>query len=365
MSPVRLTALPSAWRRGLASGLAENWLRENYSYLMVVILVLLISNEFYSFGAYLPDWDWLFISGWITFLLTFKATFLLPEKVDDVLRSLATSRVLQDDENKLGDFKQGLHRSARNVAWAGGVIVAAVLVLGWVLAKRAALPSYFLTVLVEALGAFLVGSFVGRAVTYSRLGQDLKRQGFAINVNPEHLDGVAGLRPVGRLYFFQSALVAVPAIFFAVWWFLIPLFGERYSGWREVYAGFFAFVLLCEFLAFFSPLWFFHRVMDEEKQRLLIEAAQISEQVARVQKQARDSVNESDIAQLEGKLGRLTKRYRAIVGMPTWPVDKPIRRRFALKNLFLFVPVIAQVLSAPSAWQNFFENLHKIFSGQG
>ncbi len=365
MLSVRFTALPSPWTRALTFRAAENWLRRHYLLVTVVTLILLILNEFYAFGTYLPAWDWLFVSGWITFLLTYKATFLLPDKVDEVLSRLAASRVLDDSDNELGDFKRGLHESARRAAWVGGVIVAAALALGWIVAKRGALPFYFLTVLLEVAVAFLAGSFIGRAVSYSRLGQRLKNEGFSINVDPEHLDGVAGLRPIGRLYFFQSVVVAVPGAFLAVWWFLIPLFGERYSAWRDVYAGLLVFVVFCEVLAFFSPMWSFHRVMSGKKAQLLIEADQISEQATGIQKQLRGSANEGTTAQLEDQLARMTKRYQAIVEMPTWPVDKRIQRRFALNNLILFIPVIAQLLGAPSSWQHFLENLQKALSGQG
>ena len=362
---VRFTALPSPWTGVLAFRAAENWLRRHYLHVTVATLILLILNEFYAFGTYPPDWDWLFVSGWITFLLTLKATFLLPDKVDEVLKRLAVSQVLDDRNNELGDFKQGLHESARGAARVGGVIVAATLALGWIVAKRGALPLYFLTVLLEVVGAFLAGSFIGRAVSYSRLGRRLKNEGFSINVDPEHLDGVAGLRPIGRLYFFQSGLVAVPGAFLAVWWFLIPSFGERYSAWRDVYAGLLVFVVVCEALAFFWPMWSFHRIMSDGKARLLIEADQISEKAAGIQKQLRGSTGEEATAQLEDQLERMTKRYQAIVDMPTWPVDKRIQRRFALNNIILFIPVIAQLLGTPGSWQHFLENLQKALSGQG
>ncbi len=307
----------------------------------------------------------MFVSGWITFLLTFKATFLLPDKVDEVLSRLAASNVLDDSSNELGDFKQGLHESAHDAARMGGVINIAVLTLGWILAKRGALRFDLLPLLLEVAGAYLVGSFIGRSVSYSRLGQCLKNEGFSINVDPEYLDGVAGLQPVGRLYFFQSALVAVPGAFLAAWWFLIPLFGKRYEHWRDVYAGLLVFVILCEALAFFRPMWTFHLVMSDKKAELLIEADRISDRAASIQKQLRGSVDEGVTAQLEDQLGRMTQRYQAIVEMPTWPVDKRIKQRFALNNLMLFIPVFAQLLGAPSSWQHFLENLQKSLSGSG
>lgn len=354
---VRLVALPSPQKRALAFRAAENWLRRHYFYVAIATLVLLIVEEIYAFGTHLRAWNWLYVSGWIVFLVTFKATFLLPDRVDEALSRLAASQVLDDDNNELGDFEKGLHESGRHAARVGGVIIAAALALGWIVAKRSAFPSYFFPMLLEVVGAFLAGSFIGRAVSYSRLGQRLKSKGFSINIDPENLDGVAGLRPIGRLYFFQSALVAVPGAFLAVWWFLIPLFGDRYSAWRAVYAGGLVLVVLCEILAFFSPMWSFHRIMSGAKAQLLTEADHISEQAAKIQKQLRGSVNEEVIAQLEDKLGRMTKRYHAIVEMPTWPVDKRIQRQFALNNLLLFIPVIAQVLGAPSSWQHFLDSL--------
>ena len=97
MLPVRLTAFPSPGTRRLAFGPTENWLRRHYWYIASAVFVLLILNELYAFGAYPQDWDWLFISGWITFLLAFKLTFLLPDKAHEALGRLAASQVLHDD----------------------------------------------------------------------------------------------------------------------------------------------------------------------------------------------------------------------------------------------------------------------------
>jgi len=362
---MRLTESPSLLTRVLAFRPAEDWLRRYYLPLTVVPLALLIFDEFHVFGPHLQRWDWLFVTGWVTFLLTFKATFLLPHKVDAALDRLAASQVLVHDENTLSDFKRDLHESCRRAASIGGIVVAVVLALAWIVAKRGALPSYLLTVLLEVAGAFLAGSFIVRAVTYGRLGQRLKKKKFTIKAEPEHLDGVAGLRPIGRLYFFQSAIIAVAGVFLAAWWLVIPLFGDRYSGWRGVYAGLLVFVVFCEFLTFFAPMWSFHRIMTNAKANLLTEADQISEEVTRIQEQLRTGVDDGLATQLQDKLVRQTNRYNAIVEMPTWPVDKPIRRRFALNNLFLFIPVIAQAVGAPSSWQHLLDTGQKFLSGQG
>ena len=153
MLSMRFTALPSPRPWAPASRAIEKWLRSHYLLVTVITLILLILNEIHIFGTYLPAWDWLFVSGWITFLLTFRVTFWLPDRVDEVLDRLAASQVLTGC-NKLGDFKEELHESARRAARAGGIVVAVTLALGWLAAKRSALPFYFLTVLLEVVGAF-------------------------------------------------------------------------------------------------------------------------------------------------------------------------------------------------------------------
>jgi hypothetical protein len=364
MSGVRFAALSSRVTRPSAFR-ATNWLRTHYVSIAAVILVLLFLNEVNLYGTRVSAWDWLLVSGWITFLLAFKVTFSLPGMVDDVLNRLAASHVLGGGNSELGDFKQQIKDQAQRAARFGGILVAAVIALGWTVATRGALASRLPTVLTEVAGAYLPGTFIGRAISYSRLGQRLKGNGFSINVDPENLDGVAGLRPVGRLYFFQSTLVAVPGAFLAVWWFVIPFYGARYRDWRGVYAGLLVFVVACEVLAFVWPMWSFHRVMKDAKANFLAEADRISEQVSEMQKQLRDSDDEESTARLENRLERMTARYRAIVEMQTWPVDKSVQRRFAVNNLILFVPVVAQVLGAPGSWQDFLANLQKAFSGHG
>jgi integrase len=68
-------------------------------------------------------------------------------------------------------------------------------------------------------------------------------------------------------------IVALPALFLAVWLLLLPL--PRFQGyrdWRTPYASLLALAIACEMLAFFWPLWSFHREMAKQKHVLLREA---------------------------------------------------------------------------------------------
>jgi hypothetical protein len=353
MSGVKPTALPTPRIRWAAFSSVENWLRRNYGVFAAISIVLLILNELHIGGFDLRHWDWFYVAGWVTFLLVFKAGLLLPDKLHQVLSRLTDSHVLSDKQDELGDFEQKLDRSGDRAALVGGVAVAAILAVGWAVVKRAALPHYLSSVILELALAFLAGSVIGRAVSYSTLGRQLRQPRFAIKVNPEHLDGAAGLRPVGGLYFFQSALLAVPALFLAVMWFFLPLVSTDYKIWRDVYAGLLGIIILCEVLAFVSPMWSFHNLMKEKKQELLSDADDISEQVTQVQQELRGNLSGEDQRRLEDRLGRLTQRYYAIVRMVTWPVDTGIRRWFVINNIVLIVPVATQVLSAMNASHHF------------
>jgi hypothetical protein len=349
MSGVKPTALPTPRIQRPAFSSIEDWVRRNYGVFAAISVLLLILNELHV-GGFNPDhWDWFYAAGWVTFLVTFKAGLLLPAKVNQVLSRLADSHVLADQQNELGDFERELHRSGDRAAVVGGAAVSVIVAAGWAVAKRGALAHYWSTVVLELALAFLAGTVIGRAVSYSALGRRLRQPRFVITVNPEHLDGAAGLRPVGGLYFFQSALLAVPAAFLGVMWILLPLYSSDYKIWRHIYAVLLGIIILCEVLAFLSPMWSFHGLMKEKKQALLAEADDISEKVAKIQQQLRGSLTEEGERRLEDRLSRLTQRYRAIVGMFTWPVDARIRRWFVVNNLVLFVPVVTQVYSVLSS----------------
>lgn len=117
----------------------------------------------------------------------------------------------------------------------------------------------------EVIAVIPVGLFLGRACSYGRLGSRLRTLGFAVKPDPAHLDGAAGLRPVGALFFHQATLLAIPAAFLAIWWVLIPLVNLRYLVWRTPYAGLLALVVAIEIAAFVIPMLTFHEIMRERK----------------------------------------------------------------------------------------------------
>ena len=104
----------------------------------------------------------------------------------------------------------------------------------------------------ETYWAYIAGWHLGRMAAYGGLGAALRKAGVSVRAIPGHLDGAAGLKPIGDLFFFQSTVAAIPAIFLAVWLVLIPIWPRDYSGWHALYVPLLALSLVFEMLAFFA-----------------------------------------------------------------------------------------------------------------
>jgi hypothetical protein len=197
---------------------------------------------------------------------------------------------------------------------------------------------------------------------YGRLGSILRRKNIAVKFDPEHVDGVGGLKPVGDYYFYQATIVAIPAMFLAVWVLLIPMWPRDYGHWYEAYLMLLIVTIAIEILAFFVPLTTFHRVILEARQTLHRKADETSLKIQRIHQQITDDQTPPELRkELISKLDALQKRYWAIERMRTWPVHPQVRRRFGINNLLLLIPIandllnraidLKKIISAIAGWQ--------------
>jgi hypothetical protein len=168
-------------------------------------------------------------------------------------------------------------------------------------------------------------------------------------VKPGHIDGAAGLKPIGTFYFTQAMLLAVPAVFLAAWWFLFPLWpGPNYSHWRDPYLGMLLVVLGFEVAAFVMPMWRFHILMRERKDELIACADTLSTKIENLRlSQAHVDTGER-AAHLKEQLAAMEREYWDIERMPTWPVDVATWRQFARTNVVLVLPLITKLVGAES-----------------
>lgn len=342
--------------------LVEYWLQHHFLICLSLMLGLLVLNELQLFGIELSRWDPLLISGAITFLISIRLALHTSQKMEETLTRLINRGSLQLTEEKLKDFKGYLEARADNWAQRAGLITGVAILIAFLVAfgPRAYTEQLPLT-LIEVILAYIAGHYLGRMASYGGLGWLLRKKNFTLKVQPGHLDGAAGLKPVGDLYFFQAMLIAIPALYLAIWWFLIPVVG-RYSYWREPYLGLLAVVLIFELLAFLVPMWSFHQEMQDQKIKLLKEADELSEQVVAVQSELAKAKTDQERNVLKDQLSYMIERYWAIDQMPTWPVDSKVRRRFALNNLALFLPLISQFIQLTATGQNVIEQIQQILT---
>jgi len=328
--------------------LLERLLRRFFVPLGVTVVIAVVADEVAISGFDLNGWDWLWVSGFGTWLMTVYFPLLLPNKLTETLTRLANRGVLTGNDN-LAELLVVLHRKARRSALSGAVTFVTMIVVAWAVAFQYDLEDRELAVILQSIAAVPVGLFAGRAISYGRLSRRLGEAGFTLTPDPDHLDGAAGLRPIGAFYFHQSGLLAIPGAFLAVWWFLIPFFGDRYLHWRAPYAGLLLIIVVCQFLGFILPMRSFHGVMLDRKNQLFQEADELSRRSVRARPDA--AIHE-----------RWVKRYSMIESMATWPTDIKIRRRFELRNFVLLIPVVTQALGVKGI-PGLLESIRRIVSG--
>ena len=193
-----------------------------------------------------------------------------------------------------------------------------------------------------------------------------ERAKIAVEVKPGHIDGCAGLKPIGDFYFYQAMVTALPALFIGIWLLLFPVWTFRdYSYWWESYLGLLLVAVGLEILAFIVPVWSFHRIMSKQKTALLGEADALSLKIAQIASDlASDNANlRRDV--LKDQANYLAKRYQEIEDMPTWPVSTELRTRFTVNNLVLLAPSVIHLAGLDTRWPSVSNALHVISQALG
>ncbi|MCK4600431.1 hypothetical protein KAU37_11555 [Candidatus Bipolaricaulota bacterium] len=158
-----------------------------------------------------------------------------------------------------------------------------------------------------------------------------------------HVVGTAGLRPLGDFFFRQAVLAGMPAAYVAFWLALFP-----YRPVEDITTTVFLILLpifvFIEVIAFVWPMWSFHRVMVRQKRSLVAQADEIARRISTTQAELRNPTNPAQVAELNARLTLDLKLYEEMEDLPTWPLNKQIRRRFAAQNLILVaVPLLGRL----------------------
>ena len=200
---------------------------------------------------------------------------------------------------------------------------------------------------------YVAGSYLGRMAFYGQLGWLLRRRQIEVVLDPWH----GGLRPVGGFYFVQAMVVAIPVAFLAVWLLLIPIWPKNYSHWQEPYLGLLAIVILLEILAFVWPLWSFHTIMVEQKNRWRRDADRLYRAHLGSARALLEPSTAADKEAMKRALEIVDRCYLDVERLPTWPVDLRLRLRFALNNALLAAPLVIDLLHQELEWPRLLEFL--------
>ncbi len=176
----------------------------------------------------------------------------------------------------------------------------------------------------------------------------MKKESVKIMLQPTHVDGVAGLKPIGDFFFYQAMVTAIPAIFLAAWWFLFPIWPREYSHWEDPYIILLSIAILIEILAFLIPIWSFHRIMICEKKKWLEEADRLSNEITAIEHTLESGQSLMQSEQIE----EMKKYYWSIENMAIWPVDIKTKRQFKLNNILMFIPLIGDIAKRSFDWKH-------------
>ncbi len=323
-------------------------------YFLVVVLfgmagVYLIAVEEYMIQGF---WDWLLLSCSLLFFLALRLAAGLPHRTELALTRLARRGTLDLSGTPLREFVRDFH--ARSSRWAvigglGGIGV--TLASLWYLLATGHSWRPFFWILITGV-ASIVSYYAGYAASNGRLGNYIRSSRVTLRAQPGHLDGVAGLRPIGSLCLYQAILLAIPAFFLTSWLLIMayaPTFGQTPTHeawaktWQAIFVVMLALVLITEVLAFVVPMLSFHRQMQEQKAAYQADADHLSQRIASLQKQVAESDAKDDVGPIKKRHWAASEYYQSIEQMPTWPVAPSTVLQFGISNLAVFVPVFVQV----------------------
>lgn len=322
-------------------------------YAFCIVLILFPVIQYNENGFNFLQWDLLLITGILTFLFGLRMVADIRVRFEFTLLRLISRNIFIIKDNDTKSLLQSIEKNAQRWAQIGGLLAAlAIIVAFFVALVGNYLWQSVLLGVAETLGAYIAGNMMGRIASYGQLAQILEKESVEIEVNPLHVDDVAGLKPIGDFFFYQAMIAAIPAIFLAIWWFLFPIWPRDYSHWEQSYLALLIIAIIIEILAFIIPVWFFHRIMLRKKNKWIKKADSLSNDISDLLLQSESSQTTVDKNTLSEKIKTMKQRYWLIENMTTWPVDINTKKRFRLNNFLLLMPLFGDIAKHSLDWKH-------------
>lgn len=301
------------------------------------------------------EWDWHKISALALAVIGIRVAARIDELLSHALRRLCVRGVIACSENELGQLNRTLALLRRKWAPACGISIGLAIVLAFVAGWdwKVIDDARLVLLAIEAPIFYAAGYYIGWMIIQGRLARVLRTLDIRYSVQPGHPDGAAGLKPLGDFFFRQAMLTGMPAAYLALWIVL-----QRPVAFTLILLPLF---VLIEVAAFVWPMWAFHRVMVRQKRSLVTQADEIAHRISSTKVELRKSTNPDQVKELNARLTLDLKLYEELDNLPTWPVSKQTRRRFAVQNLILVaIPVLGLLVGDKTT---LLEALKQFFGG--
>lgn len=107
---------------------------------------------------------------------------------------------------------------------------------------------------------------------------------------------------------------------------------------------------------------FFHRVMQRQKRDLIAEVDGHSAELRRLEQQLPYLTDDAVRDSVADRVTRMRDYYLVIEQMPTWPVDRPTRRRLSFNNVLLLIPLAGKAIGVTVPGGELLQKLGDIFA---
>ena len=369
------------WAQILVVGLALSARRREFRLhaiplhrvLLWAVFGSVVLEEIVRAGRRLGDWDVLFVSGVLAFVVAVGMVDKLPNRLAAAATRLADRGVLIMNRDARNRTFLLLQPRAGRWAKAGGPAVSVIILLAWMAIFVSALGIekvfthlfsvlFFPELIFDCVCGWFAGVCIADMFAAGRSWRSFRQEAIGWRLIPGHPDGAGGFRPIGNFFFFQCLIAGIPAVYLGVWGLLIPLFRafRDYALWFRPYLVLLAVAIALELLVFILPMWSVHTIMRAEKAKLLSRADGLSIRIDSMHRQLRSGQRPaSNSQQVRDSIAGLEEEYERIEQAPTWPIDRSIRRLFNLSNIALILPFFGYVFGGKDIWQE----VSKVFAG--
>ena len=160
----------------------------------------------------------------MVFIAAIQLAFHIPGKLVEMVNRLVYRGTIVTTPANLVALEKNLQHLANKWAVRSAFFIALAILVSFLFAFGFPYPAVKIPITIfEVVGGFVAGALLGHMAGYGCLGSLLKKHGITLKVQPGHIDGVAGLKPVDEFYFRQAMIVAIPAIYLAVWLLILEV----------------------------------------------------------------------------------------------------------------------------------------------